>query len=78
LVAGQDLNLRPLGYEESDMCLRRLGRSLACGPTSAAVRPVVACGGVRFPASACLVTSRLQIGLQKRSLTCRFRRSSRR
>ncbi len=42
------MNLRPLGYEASDMCLRRPGPSLTCGLTSAAVRLVVVRGGARL------------------------------
>ena len=41
--------LLSLGYEASDMCLRRLARSLPCGLTSTAVWPVVGCGGVYLP-----------------------------
>jgi hypothetical protein len=43
------MRLLPLGYEASDMRLRRLGPSPTCGLTSAAVWPVVDCGGARLP-----------------------------
>ena len=35
LVAGEGFNPRPLGYEPYDICLRRLGHSLAGAVTSA-------------------------------------------
>lgn len=63
-----DLNYALSGLDKTnislDIRLRCLVRSLMCGLTSAAVRPVVACDSVHRPVSACPTASRLQIGLQ--------------
>jgi hypothetical protein len=69
---GEDLNLRPLGYEHYDARLPRLGRSpaatLTSGTSSAASRQ----GCHVFAVSHCPVASGLQIGLQSRSSACGF------
>jgi hypothetical protein len=49
LVAGEDLNLRPLGYEQRDARLCRLGRSLLAALTSGNSRREVASGFPRLP-----------------------------
>ena len=48
LAADHGVSRATACYEASDMCLRRLARSPACGLTSATVRLVVACGGARL------------------------------
>ena len=72
LVAGEDLNPRPLGYEPYDVCLWRPEQSLAGVVTPAdRTAPSRSVGSVS-PVSYCLVASGLQIGLQNRLLICSF------
>jgi len=68
LVAGQDLNLRPLGYEHHDARLPRLGRSLPDAVTSAATGFPSPAARLIFRVPSCSTASRLQIGLQNRRL----------
>jgi hypothetical protein len=72
LVAGRDLNPRPLGYEPYDVCLWRPEQSLA-GVVTSADRPGPSRSvGPVSPASYCLVASGLQTGLQNKLLICSF------
>jgi hypothetical protein len=70
LVAGRDLNPRPLGYEPYDARLLRPRPSLAdVRPRRTGQIPSRSVGFVS-PVSHCLAASGLQIGLQNRRLIC--------